>query len=551
MARGPPGRSVGRGIMRQTTLSMALEVKPGSVDELTGLVDDLHRSSSPAVQGTAYAPFMADVPTVHFMSISVFPSPDYDPLFVIEANFDGVMGVFWAQLDAVIGDRLRAMIRCCKRPLDDVGPLYDAVAAADSRVGTAAYLEARSLKPSVYHHGNRGLTRGRIVAEGELFRATRRVLATDLVPHDAASPAVHGTLRAALIGDFPWLADPAPRRIGRVEGVLDVVRLLVFVILVVVALSLPGLILAPVMPTDRFLILLSAGLVAVGLPLHRMRGALPGTSTPGPGPLLIVARSIARHALGLAALLLGYLAIVVPPWVAGFSLLAGTPMEGAWRAGVRVVLLGLASSTFSIVGLLVWLRWLERRDTSQDAPPVDEATERQMAQREDWIPQNHMGSIVLLKPGALRSIIVRAGHRGLGLALRVTARDGYLGSMRTVHFAHWAFVDNGGRLMFNSNFDQSWESYLDDFIEKAHVGLTLAWGCGAGFPPTRFLIKDGASHGRRFKAWARHSMAVSRFWYSAYEDYTVDQVERQNRIADGLRRPRLSDKEAEQWINDL
>ena len=41
--------------------------------------------------------------------------------------------------------------------------------------------------------------------------------------------------------------------------------------------------------------------------------------------------------------------------------------------------------------------------------------------------------------------------------------------------------------MFFSNFDHSWESYLDDFIEKAHGGLTLAWGSGVGFPPTRFL----------------------------------------------------------------
>jgi hypothetical protein len=144
-----------------------------------------------------------------------------------------------------------------------------------------------------------------------------------------------------------------------------------------------------------------------------------------------------------------------------------------------------------------------------------------------------MGSIVLIKPGILRTIIIRAGHLGLGLVLRLVARDGYLGSMRTVHFAHWAFLNNGSRLLFFSNFDHSWGSYLDDFIEKAHAGLTLAWGCGVGFPPTRFLVYDGASHGRQFKNWALASRAVSRFWYSAYSDLTVDQVERNNRIANG------------------
>jgi hypothetical protein len=174
-----------------------------------------------------------------------------------------------------------------------------------------------------------------------------------------------------------------------------------------------------------------------------------------------------------------------------------------------------------------------------------------MVRREDWVAQNHMGSIVLIKPGVLRMIIIRAGHLGLGLVLRVVARDGYLGSMRTVHFAHWAFLNNGSRLLFFSNFDHSWDSYLDDFIEKAHGGLTLAWGCGVGFPPTRFLVLDGASHGRRFKAWALASRAVSRFWYSAYPTLTVDQIERNTRIADGLRRASLSETEASGWIRDL
>jgi hypothetical protein len=138
-----------------------------------------------------------------------------------------------------------------------------------------------------------------------------------------------------------------------------------------------------------------------------------------------------------------------------------------------------------------------------------------------------------------------------GLVLRLVARDGYLGSMRTVHFAHWAFLDNGSRLLFFSNFDRRWGSYLDDFIEKAHAGLTLAWGCGVGFPPTRFLIYDGASHGRQFKNWALASRAVSRFWYSAYPDLTVDQVERNNRIANGLRKATLQDREAATWLQDL
>src|SRR5690242_10756563 len=45
-------------------------------------------------------------------------------------------------------------------------PLYDAVTAPDSRYPIAPYLERRTLQPSVFHHGNRGLERDRILREG-------------------------------------------------------------------------------------------------------------------------------------------------------------------------------------------------------------------------------------------------------------------------------------------------------------------------------------------------------------------------------------------------
>jgi hypothetical protein len=46
-------------------------------------------------------------------------------------------------------------------------------------------------------------------------------------------------------------------------------------------------------------------------------------------------------------------------------------------------------------------------------------------------------------------------------------------------------------------------------------------------------------------------MAVSRFWFSAYPEYTVDQIERQARIADGLRKAALSPEKAALWAKDL
>ena len=189
-----------------------------------------------------------------------------------------------------------------------------------------------------------------------------------------------------------------------------------------------------------------------------------------------------------------------------------------WWPSFRVVVAGLASGLlFTIPAVGLWLRWLERRDSSHDAPPIVETLMREMAKREDWIRRTTWAASCWSSRACCAWRCSAPAISGSASSCGSSRTDGYLGTMRTVHFAHWAFVNNGSRLMFFSNFDHSWESYLDDFIEKAHGGLTLAWGSGVGFPPTRFLVLDGASHGRQFKAWARHSMAVSRFWYSAYQ----------------------------------
>lgn len=543
--------------MRQTTLSVALEVKPESCDHLSGLLEALRDRRTPDPSGGkgAYAEFLTRVPALHFMSMSVFPGYDYDPLFVIEANFDGMPGPFWAQLEAAIGADLRRFLRCCKVPLDGTAALYKAITEPDSRAPIAPYLEAKSLTPTACHHGNRGLTRDRIIAEGELFLATRQELSQANPggpnPYRRLTPVeIHAQLRTTLLPHFVWLSEKAPVRIPLAENIGDWLRLSGFIVAVVLALALPGFLLKTQLPWQQFSALMGGLFVIFALFLSRMAPPLPGTET---ATQLSFVRILLKAAIPVAlvlALLAAAVALISAPVR---MLVMGGPFLESFQAMAIWGGWGAVSALVVVTGLLVWLRRLERRDASQDAPPVDPKFLREMAQHEDWIPQNHMGSVVLIKPGVLRAVIIRAGHRGLHLLLRVlpASRRGYLGSMRTIHFAHWARVNNSSRLMFLSNFDQTWESYLDDFIEKAHAGLTLAWTCGVGFPPTRFLVKDGASFGSQFKQWARHSMTVSRFWYSAYKTLTTEQIERNNRIADGLRKPTLSEKEAATWLIDL
>jgi membrane protein implicated in regulation of membrane protease activity len=545
--------------MKLTTLCVPMEVQPESCSRLSFIVDTIcAREDKEHRIPDNFARLREQVPVLHFMSLSVFPSADYDPMFILEANFDGEAGPFWGQLESLLAEDMRAIVRCCKRPLDETGPLYDAVVAHESRVPVAQYYEARTQQPSVFHHGNRGLSRDRILAEGRLFNAVRAELDTVRAPDESyrtlAPSGIHTRLRQQMLPLHPWLGAPTPERITASERNLDRLRFVAFAVVALFVLSLPGFALALLLPPGTYLIIIGV-LAAIAFYLYRrMRDPLPGTDVP-------TAFSFGSFLRSNLPMIAGYVAAALLFLVPGAMLVSyllsligsGAPMTlaQAVRTLGLALLLGLVSLLVMIPALILWIRFLERRDSSHDAPSIDDRLLREMISREDWVAQNHMGSIVLIKPGVLRTIVIRVGHLGLGLLLRVTATDGYLGTMRTVHFAHWAFLNNRSRLLFLSNFDHSWGSYLDDFIEKAHVGLTLAWGCGIGFPPTRFLVYDGASHGRRFKNWALASRTVSSFWYSAYPTLTVDQIERNYRIASGLRRKQMSDTEARAWMRDL
>jgi hypothetical protein len=445
--------------MRQTILTAVAQVQPQSADFVRRLLDDLTASCkrTPNPGDQPYDALRSAVPALHLMSMTVVEDDQYDPVFVLEANFDGSAGPFWAQLEAYLGAELREILRRCKRPSDSRGVLFDSVTAPGAVTPLAPLLEALTVFPASQHRGNRGLTRGRIVAEGKLFVALQKAIDTTPALHALQPKDIHQTLRAQLLVSFPWLDEPRSARISLLESLDDWI------------------------------------------------------------PVITAA------AFGIALLL--------------------------FRPGWFITFLALASGAT----LLAWLRllWLEQHDASLDSPKLDAVALRQMAAGEDHITQNHMISIVHIKPGALRWGLVRLVHAFLNLDLRLFCRNGYLGSMRTIHFAHWAFLDNGGRLMFQSNFDGSWESYLDDFIEKAHTGLTAAWTNGVGFPCTRSLIGGGASEGRKFKAWARHSMTQSQFWFSAYKQYSVNQIERQARLANGLRKRSLRPRDALAWVIDL
>jgi len=129
---------------------------------------------------------------------------------------------------------------------------------------------------------------------------------------------------------------------------------------------------------------------------------------------------------------------------------------------------------------------------------------------------------------------------------------GTLSGIPTIHFAHWSLLDGGRRLLFLSNYDGSWGSYLDDFVDKASRGLTAIWTNTVDFPRTRFLVLDGARNGTAFKAFARMRQTPTAVWYCAppYRDHvlSVRRIDANSTLREGLAEAPPTDA-LNAWLN--
>ena len=195
----------------------------------------------------------------------------------------------------------------------------------------------------------------------------------------------------------------------------------------------------------------------------------------------------------------------------------------------------------------VMLRWSETHEPTLIDPDV-KAHVKELVKREDrtHIVQNHMASITIVKPGVFRRVTLW-GFLWLVNLIARTSDKGELQGIPSIHFAHWSLIDKGRRLLFVSNFDGSWENYLDDFIDKASLGLTGIWSNTARFPKARWLVLDGARDGSRFKAYARESQTSTNVWYSAYKQLTVQTIDNNSAIREGLFTS-LDDAATRNWL---
>ena len=132
---------------------------------------------------------------------------------------------------------------------------------------------------------------------------------------------------------------------------------------------------------------------------------------------------------------------------------------------------------------------------------------------EDAILQNQLTLITDVKPETLPRL--RAVLALIDLYGRRLSTPGSLVGISTIHTVRWAIIDGGKRLLMVSNYDGTWENYIDEFAEMILSGLDALWSSAPDFPSA------GAQDVAALKEFLRRHQIPANVFYSAYPEASV------------------------------
>jgi hypothetical protein len=135
---------------------------------------------------------------------------------------------------------------------------------------------------------------------------------------------------------------------------------------------------------------------------------------------------------------------------------------------------------------------------------------------EDVVFQNQLTLVTVVRPDELPRL--RAVLDVIDLYARHLSTPGSLVGIATIHTVRWALIDGGKRLLLVSNYDGTWENYIDEFAELILSGLSAIWSSSNGFPQL------GPQDLAAFKEFLRCHQVPANVFYSAYPEGTVAAV---------------------------
>lgn len=223
--------------------------------------------------------------------------------------------------------------------------------------------------------------------------------------------------------------------------------------------------------------------------------------------------------------------------------------EGTHKVLVPLVLVLLLPVL--VPALAAWFLWLRYHELTDRIPrtELDAARMRALGDAEDFYVMNAFTSLAPIKPGLFWRLSARLSLFVGNYSARHIFTRGSLSGLTTVHFARFMRLGPARALLFTSYYDGSLESYNNDFVDQVAWVLNTVFGQQEGYPRTRWLFGAGARDEQGFKRFIRGHQIPNEAWYSAYPHLAAVTLDQNARLRAGLVRERLSDEEAQAWLD--
>jgi len=447
--------------------------------------------------GGQYHELLQKIPDLHFISMFALSIPRGDDksqgYLVLEASFDGPASDFIAAFVLCFGTQFQYIMSLCEQKPNE--------APAD-------FILRYRRAVDCFYVSCPGISRKQAEEERKLFEFLRARV-DGIVASGRGGYPNHDKVIDTLRRDAEhekYLKDPAPKQPFLVRTAEILVRM-AFVLVAMAIMALYVFVLGPWPPLES-VTSQPFFLAAIGL------GVLAGTR------LLVKSGS---GILVTAAILLALLA-----GMAGIAAISRIIPSDTFMF-LRYALFALVMIVGAVALWLYRIELLERVDRI-DTGWIDIAHMRDVCRAENTpgCMQNHFVNVSAIKPGRLRYWSLRIVLRLIHFAGVVYFNRGKLGGIPSIHFARWFVLDEKTYgtplLVFLTNYDGSWDSYLGDFVDDSSVGVSGIWSNTGGFPRTWGLVFGGGSRfEKQFKAYARQGQQRTQAWFSAYPNLSVRQ----------------------------
>lgn len=210
---------------------------------------------------------------------------------------------------------------------------------------------------------------------------------------------------------------------------------------------------------------------------------------------------------------------------------------------LQIVVLCIVAVAVALLGIYLLTTSYITRKKNITAPRPANTHIRAVAATQLRPVLNEMTAAAPLKQGRLRKYFYAA-------SLRVVHFLGNLFmNVPTVSSIRWLVVNDKKRLLFLSNFTNTTDFYVRDFLNGGTPrGVNFIFSNGMGFPDSRFMFLDGISKDPEGYMNAVHTgQQPTDLWYAHEPHLTVDMINKNRKIRNGLFK-KMNNPEAVEWL---